>query len=407
MATQASTWAAGARNTSLPPGAEEHVPRWVWSAGTLAGIQIYVHATFLVFLAWIGVSHLVKGQGLGEALAGVALIVAVFATVVLHELGHALTARRYGIRTRHIILLPIGGVASLERMPERPREELLVALAGPAVNVVLAGVFFAASGLAHHDLGLGALHVVGGSFLAKLAWVNVSLAVFNLLPAFPMDGGRVLRAALAMRMDRVRATVIAAQCGQAMALALGLLGMWTNPMLVAIAFFVWLGAREEARAVQAASLLGGLTAGDAMLREYRSLSTRDTIGDATRHMLAGFQADFPVLDADDIVGVLTHEDMIRALTARGADTPVVEAMNRRFTASDAHEPLDAALARLRDAQCDVLPVLDRGALVGILRLENVGELVAVRSALASRSASGQREGAPGASRAGPPGTKAP
>lgn len=370
--------AGGASSPAVP---EEQAPRWSWRAGTIAGIPIYAHATFLVLLAWIGLSHLMQGHGLAEALAGVALILAIFAVVVLHELGHALTARRFGIRTRDIILLPIGGVARLERLPDRPREELLVALAGPAVNVVLATVFFAASAVAHHDLALGGLHLVGGPFLAKLAWVNVSLGVFNLLPAFPMDGGRVLRAALAMRMDRVRATAIAAACGQAMALAFGLLGLWTNPMLVFIALFVWIGAQEEATSVQTASLLAGLTVEQAMLREFRALSAHDTVGDASVHMLAGFQADFPVLEGEDLVGVLTREDVIRGLTAHGADTPVADAMHRRFATADAREPLDAALPRLRDAHCDALPVLDGGRLVGMLRLENVGELVAVRSAM--------------------------
>ncbi len=383
MATQASKWALEASRASSPFAPEEHAPRWSWRAGTIAGIGIYVHATFLVLLAWIGLSHVVQGHGLGEALAGVALIVAVFAIVVLHELGHALTARRFGIRTRDIILLPIGGVARLERMPDRPREELLVALAGPAVNVALAAIFFAASAIARHELALGGLHLVGGSFLAKLAWVNVSLAVFNLLPAFPMDGGRVLRAALSMRMGRVRATAIAAVCGQAMALAFGLLGLWTNPMLVFIALFVWIGAQEEATSVQTASLLDGLTVEHAMLREFRTLSAHDTVGDASAHMLSGYQTDFPVEEEGNLVGVLTREDVIRGLTAHGVDSPVADAMHRRFAAAEAHEPLDAALPRLRDAHCDALPVLDRGKLVGMLRLENVGELVAVRSAMRS------------------------
>ena len=384
MATGTASFTLEAGRAPSPAPREEQAPRWSWRAGTLAGIRIYVHATFGVLLAWIGLSHLIQGDGLAGALAGVVLILAVFAIVVLHELGHALTARRFGIATRDIILLPIGGVARLERMPERPREELLVALAGPAVNVVLGAVFFAASALAHHELAPAALHLVGGSFLTKLAWVNVSLAAFNMLPAFPMDGGRVLRAALAMRTDRVRATAIAAACGQAMALGFGLLGLWVNPMLVFVALFVWIGAREEATFVQTASLLAGLTVDHAMLREFRALTARDTIGDASTHMLAGFQADFPVLEGETLVGVLTRDDVLRGLTARGAETSVTDAMHRRFEVADAHEPLDAALPRLRASQCDALPVLDGGKLVGILRLENVGELVAVRSAIHDR-----------------------
>lgn len=381
MTTRTSMWTLDARPASAPPTPEDQTPRWSWRAGTIAGIRIYVHATFLMLLAWIGLSHVMQGHGGTEALTGIALVLAIFSIVVLHELGHALTARRFGIQTRDIILLPIGGVARLERMPDRPREELLVALAGPAVNVVLGVVLFAASALTHHEFGLGGLQLVGGSFLAKLGWVNVSLAVFNLLPAFPMDGGRVLRAALAMRMGRVRATAIAAACGQAMALAFGLLGLWTNPMLVFIALFVWIGAQEEATAVQTASLLAGITVEQAMLREFRALRPDDTIGDASEYMLSGFQADFPVLERNELVGVLTREDVIRGLIARGAHAPIADAMHRRFAAADAHELLDTALPRLREAHCDTLPVLEGGKLVGMLRLENVGELVAVRSAM--------------------------
>ena len=374
-------------SASTPPGAEEQQPRWAWSVGKIAGIPVYAHATFLALLAWIGLSHLAQGHGVREAFAGIALILAVFAIVVLHELGHALTARRYGIQTRHIILLPIGGIASLERMPERPREELLVALAGPAVNVVLAVFFFVAGGLAHHDFSLGSLHLVGGSFLTKLAWVNVSLAVFNLLPAFPMDGGRVLRALLATRVDRVRATEMAAACAQSLALLIGIFGLWTNPMLVVIAVFVWFGARGEASSVKMASQLEGLTVGDAMLHEYRALNVHDTVGDAAAHMLAGFQANFPVLAGNVVVGVLGLEDMVRALGAGGASTPVEAAMHRRFTTTNAYEPLAPALARLGAPDCDVLLVLDvQGALVGMLRLENIAELLALRAAIANGSA---------------------
>ena len=271
-------------------------------------------------------------------------------------------------------------------MPERPREELLVALAGPAVNVALAGVLFGASALAHHELSPAALHLVGGPLLLKLAWINVSLAAFNLLPAFPMDGGRVLRAALAMRMDRVKATAIAGGLGQAMALAFGLLGLWTNPMLVFIALFVWIGAQEETMLVQTVSMLHGVAVGHAMLRDFRVLSPWDTIGDACAHMLTGFQADFPVVEDGHLVGVLTREDAIRALTERGREGDVSHAMHREFAVADAHEPLDAVMPRLAEATCHALPVLERGRLVGMLRLENIGNLIATRAALGAEPA---------------------
>ena len=225
--------------------------KWSWRIGRIAGIDVYVHSTFLLLLAWVAISHYLEHQRLADAAYGLFFIITLFGIVVLHELGHALTARQFGIRTRDITLLPIGGLARLERMPEDPRQELLVALAGPAVNVVLAGVLFAILAFTSGLAALNNVKLVGGSFLANLVAVNVALAVFNLLPAFPMDGGRVLRAFLAMRMDYVRATQVAANIGQALALMLGFIGLSSNnPFLVFIALFVWMGAAQEASMVQ-------------------------------------------------------------------------------------------------------------------------------------------------------------
>jgi Zn-dependent protease len=216
-----------------------------WRLGKIAGIDVFVHATFFILLAWVALSAYLPRGSAAAAASGVASILTVFGVVVLHELGHDLVARRFGIATREITLLPIGGISRLERMPEDPRQELQVALAGPAVNVGLAAAAYAALLV----LGSGAIDhmsVMEGSFLARLFSINLSLALFNLLPAFPMDGGRIFRALLALRMDRVRATEVAARTGQAMALLFGVAGLFFNPLLVLIALFVWTGAAQEA-----------------------------------------------------------------------------------------------------------------------------------------------------------------
>src|SRR5881396_2325143 len=269
--------------------------KWSWKLGSVAGIGLYVHATFLLLLAWVGVTYWLAG-GSAAAFDGIAFILALFACVVLHELGHALTARRYGIRTRDITLLPIGGVSRLERIPDEPRQEVWVSLAGPAVNVVIAAALYAWLLLSQTLRPFSALTMAGGPFLERLMLVNVSLAVFNLLPAFPMDGGRVLRALLALRMDYVRATQISAHVGQAMALVFGLLGLFTNPFLVFIALFVWMGAASEASAALTRSVLGGIPVSRAMITDFHTVAPEDPAKRVLELILAGSQQDFPVVD---------------------------------------------------------------------------------------------------------------
>src|SRR5512145_759438 len=206
--------------------------RWQWKLGTFAGIDVFVHATFLLLIGWIGYSYWLQYETLAKVAEGILFILALFLCVVLHEYGHALTARKYGIKTRDITLYPIGGVARLERMPEKPIEELWVALMGPAVNLVIGALLLAYLVVTDTLVPLNQLTVGSGSVFERLMLVNFTLVLFNLLPAFPMDGGRVLRALLAMRMDYVRATQIAAYIGQAMAILFAFLGLISNPFLL-------------------------------------------------------------------------------------------------------------------------------------------------------------------------------
>ena len=363
--------------------------KWSWRIGRLLGIDVYMHATFLILLLWLGVSYYLPQHRMADVINGLTLIVALFGIVILHEMGHALTARRFGIRTRDITLLPIGGVARLERMPEDPKQELLVALAGPAVNVVLAGVFLLAILLTGTVLTVPDSRLAGGSFLSNLMWINVSLAVFNMVPAFPMDGGRVLRALLAMRLDYVHATQRAASTGQALALVFGLVGLFYNPFLVFIALFVWMGAAAESSMVQIKSALAGIPVSKAMIKDFRSLAPGNSLQEAIEHVLAGFQHDFPVLEHGRLVGVLTRDDLLKSLALSGPHTLVAATMTERFETGDPADMLDLVLARLQSCRCRTLLVLKGGELVGILTMDNVGEFLMFQSALRGDARAGR------------------
>ena len=340
--------------------------KWQWKLGNFAGIDVYVHATFLLLIGWVGYSHWLENQLWSEVFSGILFIIALFACVVLHEYGHALTARKYGIKTRDITLYPIGGVARLERMPEKPVEELWVALMGPAVNVVIAAALFTFLYLTNSLVPLSELTVASGSFLERLMTVNISLVLFNLIPAFPMDGGRVLRAFLAMRMDYVRATQIAATIGQGMALLFGLIGLFGNASLLFIAFFIWIGASQEAGMTQMKNAISGIPVGRAMLTDYKSLSPRDTLACMSQLILSGSQHDFPVIDNDRVIGVVTRDDFIKALTQHGEGIAISAIMKKDLPEVDSYEMVENALMRIQESGVPALPVTHAGQLVGIV-----------------------------------------
>lgn len=364
--------------------------KWSWHVGRLFGIDVFIHMTFLLLIAWVGVSYYLPNRALGDALAGIGFILLLFGIVVLHELGHALTARRFGIQTRDITLLPIGGVARLERMPEEPKQELLVALAGPAVNVALAGLLGIAMWAAGRPL-VGEVAFDGTYLLRNLLWVNVGLAVFNMIPAFPMDGGRVLRALLAMRMDYVRATQIAATIGQALALGFGFLGLFSNPILVFIALFVWMGAAGEASMVQMRTSLAGIPVSAAMITRFQAVSPHDPLRRVADHVIAGFQQDYPVLDGERLVGVLTRADLVAAIASEGMNTAVGEVMRTAYETASPAEMLEPAFTRLQTCDCRSMPVVRGAAVVGLLTMENVGEFLMLQAA-AREARTGARRG---------------
>lgn len=352
---------------------------WSFAIGSVRGTVIRIHVTFLLLLGWIAISHGAEG-GTAAAVEGVVFISLVFLCVLLHEFGHVTAARRYGIETPDIILLPIGGVARMQRIPEEPAREIAVAVAGPLVNVaiaillalVLGGIPDAGDGLKVQNHGVG--------MLQRLFWVNVFLVAFNLIPAFPMDGGRVLRAALAWKMGFVRATELAARIGQAVAFGLGLLGLFGNPLLIFIALFVYLGAAGEAAEAQLRQAARGLLAADAMETRYEALSPTASIADAVEALLRTPQQDFPVVDGGGrLRGLLTRDDIVHALQAGGPGTPVLEAMQGGLPAVHHRDPLEAALAALREGGAPAVAVEDQdGRLVGLITPQNLGDLMLIQ-----------------------------
>lgn len=358
------------------PAETHHEHRWSWKLGTVAGIPIYIHATFVLLLAWVAMSHLGASHELAIVSHGLVLVASVFAIVVLHELGHALAARRFGIPTHDITLYPIGGISRLDHMPERPRQELVVAIAGPAVNAVLAIAIYA--GLEVWGGGAdGDPLTIGGAFAVQLMWINISLFLFNLLPAFPMDGGRILRAALALWMDRSRATVIAAKIGRGLAVLMGIAGLVWNPMLAVIALFVWMAAGQEARVERMKTVLSGVSVADAMVTEVQTLAPETAIGIAATRLATGFQHDFPVVDGSSVVGMLTRGDVLRGLAARRPEVTVGDVMHRHYPMAGAAEGLAGVLGRIPPDGSSVV-VLEDDRLVGLLDPQHIGELLAVR-----------------------------
>ena len=354
-----------------------------WSIPILrvAGIQLRIHVTFLLLIGWIA---------LGSASA-VVFVLLLFLCVVLHEFGHALAAKAYGINTPDITLLPIGGVARLERIPEEPKQELVIAIAGPLVNVIIATCLYAVIGARGHVAPENAVR--SGDMLIGLFQINVWLVLFNLLPAFPMDGGRVLRALLATRLTYARATQVAATVGQAFAFFFGIIGLFgipglfhANPFLIFIAFFVYIGASQEAALAQMRDVSRRFPVSSAMVREFRTLPATATLQEAVDALLATSQHDFPVVtEGGTVAGILTRHDLIAALRKGDSSIRVADVMRRDIPTVTTGTRFEEAFRIMQECNCPAVPVLDgMKQLVGLLTPENVSELMMVQSAMPRR-----------------------
>ncbi len=358
--------------------------RWSIKLFRFAGTDVRLHVTFLLLLAFYGVVFYGAG-GVPAMITGLTFILVLFFCVLLHEFGHVLTAQQYGIRTPDITLLPIGGLARLERMPDKPMQEFVVALAGPAVNVVIALALILMG--AKFDWGLLSFgRPLSGDFLTDLLRINLMLVVFNMIPAFPMDGGRVLRALLATRLPYARATEIAATVGQAMAFVFGFIGFVSVPpnlILILIAFFVWMGASQEAALANLRDVSSGLPVSSAMVRQFRTLNETSRLNDAVEALLGTSQHEFPIVSGvGDVLGILTRQGLIRALKEKGVDALVIDVMERGIPSVQEHSPFDDAFRLMQECGCPALPVVDHsGRLVGLITPENVGEMVMIHAAL--------------------------
>jgi stage IV sporulation protein FB len=355
---------------------------WSLNIGAIAGTAVRVHITFVLFLGWIFFANWASG-GSGAAWESLLFMVLLFTCVVAHEFGHIFTARAFGVATPDVTLLPIGGVARLERIPEEPREEFLIAIAGPLVNVAITLGLVALAGA---RLNIGDLYAVESaqvSMIDRLAAVNLFLAVFNMVPAFPMDGGRVLRALLATRLGFVRATSIAASIGQGVAFALGFIGLFYNPMLIFIAIFVYLAAAGESHAVALRAMSRGVPVSTAMMTQYATLAPEAHVDEAVQTLLRTSQSEFPVVDAaGKPVGVLGRRDLIGALKERGPDARVADAMSTNVPTLGHRRCLDEAFRILQEKSAPAVAVVDAaGRLVGLVTSETVGEMMLLHEAM--------------------------
>lgn len=353
--------------------------KWSYTIGRIAGTDIKIHITFFVLVAFWALAGYQEGAVAGAVDATVMLF-ALFACVLLHEFGHILMAGRFGVRTPDVILLPIGGVARLERIPNEPRQELLIALAGPAVTLAIAVVLYLTLLVSGARPTLGELEP-DSDLLTFLLRVNVFLLLFNLIPAFPMDGGRVLRAILASRLGMVRGTRAAASLGQILAMVGGFYGLTSGqPLLTLIAVFVFLGAGSEASAVETRAAGEGLRVDQMMVTNFRTVPIYATLSDAVELLLSTEQREFPVLDnLGHTEGILTRDNLIRGLSQRGPGSSVSESMTADAPTVPPTLGFEEALERLRSSGLPAIPVVNAGgALVGLLTLDNITDLLLVR-----------------------------
>lgn len=361
---------------------------WSFRIAKVSGIDIKIHVTFFLILllgALQWASHTPESP-LDGALFGVTLMLLLFTCVTLHELGHSLAAQYFGIPVREIVLTPLGGIAMITKNPDKPLHELIIAVAGPVVNVLIAIVLFLVTGANMHATILDARGSIGElfsrpSFDVMMLWLfaaNISLAVFNMIPAFPLDGGRVLRALLAMFMNFSTATTIAATIGQIAAIGLGLLGFINgNFILILIAVFIFFGAGQETVQTSSKAVLSTRRVGDTYNRYALHLKIGDRVSQVIDYLLTSYQPDFAVMQGSQIIGIVTRRDVFNALATHSRDLYVTEIMRRDFLSVQADRSLDNVYALMAERGERVVAVFDGPNYLGLVSLEDINEALAI------------------------------
>jgi Zn-dependent protease/predicted transcriptional regulator len=343
----------------------------------LLGVPVRLHFTFLLLLIFL----LSAGASGHEAAASYALLLlGLFASVLVHELAHAFVGSRFGVRTTEIVMFPLGGISKMER-PLKPREELWVSISGPFANLLLAGGIFGYLAWSRQTIEVKWSELIQGTdqnLLMRLAFGNMLLGVFNLLPAFPMDGGRALRAILSFARPEVEATRVAAWMGRALAIGMGLYGLLAPQfMLVFFAFFIYLGAAQEASAAVGRTLTHGIPVRAAMISDFRTLNHGDEIRDAANLLLSTSQQDFPVMHAGQVVGLLSRNLLLRALAKEGPNAYVAGVMDRNFVRLEPDMDLAKTMPLIQQAGPCAL-VMEGDKLLGLLTTDNLAEFVMLR-----------------------------
>ena len=359
--------------------------KWTLNIGKLFGVNIKVHWTFFLLLAWIVVAEVNKGSGIETILLTTAYILTIFGCVVLHEMGHIQIARRFGIPTKKITLLPIGGVASLKKIPEKPKQELLIALAGPLVNVAIALAIWPFLGdfnqyIPTNEEEFAKAGITLSNFWFSIFSINIILVLFNMIPAFPMDGGRVLRALLAMRQDRLKATAIASNIGQGLSILFFLAGLFYNLLLILIAVFVFFGARGEYAMVQQSTLLQGHTVAEAMITDVQKIDPYLDKDSIKNQLIATCDNHFVVFEDAKFVGLIQRKEVLDSLTHHNHSEQIMQKAKGQTNSVRPGTKINKIIQKLQKDQT-ALPVTTENSFKGVISFEGVQRFLRIEAAL--------------------------